>query len=196
MAGLNADFLPRSTLEAAGFRALGEDVRVHATAVLVGCETITLGSRVRIDPYVVLSVSGGLTLGDNIHIASHCSLSGRAAIEMADFSGLSQGVRVFSSTDDYGGEALTNPTVPEAFKRVQTAPVRLDRHAIVGAGAILLPGAHLGEGTAVGALSLVKGSLAPWSIYLGVPARRLRDRSRGLTAHEAAYLASLGQHPQ
>src|SRR5271155_5382631 len=112
MTGLNADFLPRSTLVGLGFRALGEEVLVHSTAVLVSCDTITLGSRVRIDPYVVISVSGGMAIGNNVHVAAHCSLSGRAAIEIADFANLSHGVRIFTSTDDYSGASLTNPTVP------------------------------------------------------------------------------------
>jgi dTDP-4-amino-4,6-dideoxy-D-glucose acyltransferase len=102
MTGLNVDFPQRSTLEGLGFRALGEEVLVHRSAVLVGCETISLGSRVRIDPYVVISVSDGLAIGNNVHLAAHCSLSGRAVIDLADFCGLLQGVRIFSSTDDYG----------------------------------------------------------------------------------------------
>src|SRR5712692_5867974 len=51
---------------------------------------------------------------------------------------------------------------------------------VVGAGSIVLPGCNIAEGTTVGALSLVKSSLAPWGIYAGVPVRRLRDRSRAL----------------
>lgn len=191
MTGLNVDFLPRSTLEGLGFRALGNDVLVHGTAVLVGCDAIALGSRVRIDPYVVISVSGGLAIGNNVHIAAHCSLSGRAAISFADFCGLSQGVRVFSSTDDYGGASLTNSTVPEMFKAVRSASVRMGRHVIVGAGSVILPGAELSDGAAIGALSMVSGTLDPWSIYAGVPLRRLGDRRRDLASIEAAYAATL-----
>lgn len=190
MSGLNADFLPRSALEALGFKALGEDVRVHSTAVLVGCEMISLGSRIRIDPYVVISVSGGISVGSNVHIATHCSLSGRAAVEIGDFCGLSQGVRVFASTDDFSGSALTGPTVPKEFTAVRSAPVRIGRHAVVGAGSVLLPGAELEEGVAVGALSMVDRRLEGWSIYAGAPARRLGDR-HDLSQHEAAYLAQL-----
>jgi len=53
----------------------------------------------------------------------------------------------------------------------------------------VLPGCDIGEGTTVGALSLVKASLAEWGIYAGVPARRLRDRSRDLLALERELLA-------
>jgi dTDP-4-amino-4,6-dideoxy-D-glucose acyltransferase len=119
MTGLNVDFLPRSTLEGLGFRALGEEVLVHSTAVLVGCETITLGSRVRIDPYVVISASGGLAIGNNAHLAGHSSLSGRAVIDLSDFCGLCQGVWIFPSTNDYGGSSRADPTIPDTFNRWQ-----------------------------------------------------------------------------
>jgi acetyltransferase-like isoleucine patch superfamily enzyme len=48
----------------------------------------------------------------------------------------------------------------------------------VGAHSVVLPGVRLAEGAAVGALSLVKGSLEPWSVYGGVPARSLGPRRR------------------
>ena len=39
-----------------------------------------------------------------------------------------------------------------------------------------------------GAQSLVKESLAPWGMYAGCPVRRIRERSRALLKHEAAFL--------
>lgn len=190
--GLNADYLTKDALTALGFQCLGEDVLVHSTAVLNFCEKISLGSRIRIDPYVVISVSGGIAIGDNVHVACHCTLTGRSPIELADFCGFSDGVRAFSSSDDYKGRALTNPTVPEPFRAVESAPIRIGRHVIVGTGSVILPGADLGEGVAVGALSLVNRPLEPWSIYAGAPVRRLCERSRSLLSLETKYLVSLG----
>jgi acetyltransferase-like isoleucine patch superfamily enzyme len=190
MTGLNAEYLPAHALAALGFRSLGAKVMVHATAVLVNCSNIALGSNVRIDPYVVVSAGeGGISLGDQVHIAAHCSLVGSATIEMDAFAGLSQGVRIFSASDDYSGATLTNPTVPARFRSMSSAPVSLGRHAIVGANSVLLPGSRLGEGTAVGALSLVNKPLDPWRIYGGVPVRLLGVRSRDLLEAETRYLA-------
>ena len=31
---------------------------------------------------------------------------------MKDFSGISQGVKIYSNNDDYSGNFMTNPTVP------------------------------------------------------------------------------------
>ena len=72
---------------------------------------------------------------------------------------------IFSSSDDYSGNSLTNPTVPDVFKSNKSLPVRLGRHSIVGANSIILPGSDIGDGVAVGALSLVNRNLDAWSIY-------------------------------
>jgi galactoside O-acetyltransferase len=113
-------------------------------------------------------------------------------VVLEDFSGLSQGVKIYTHSDDYSGESLTNPTVPRAFLSLQGGAVSIGRHAIIGAGSVILPGADIGEGTAVGALSLVTKPLEPWGIYAGVPARRLKDRSRALLNRETELLCLSG----
>jgi galactoside O-acetyltransferase len=105
---------------------------------------------------------------------------------------LSQRVSIYSATDDYTGTALTNPTVPREYLNVRTAPVHLGRHVIVGSGSVILPGVWIGEGAAVGALSLVHRDLPEWGIYAGTPARRLRDRSKAMLAAEATLLRHAG----
>ena len=45
------------------------------------------------------------------------------------------------------------------------APVKLGKHVIVGSGSVVLPGAELGEGVAVGAISFVSRSLEPWDLF-------------------------------
>ncbi len=58
--------------------------------------------------------------------------------------------------------------------------VTLKRHVIIGANSVILPNLTIGEGTSVGALSLVTKDLDPWGIYAGIPVRRLKDRKRDL----------------
>ena len=97
---------------------------------------------------------------------------------LGDFAGLSARVAAYSSSDDYSGESLTNPTVPEAFSAVQHAEVIIGRHVIVGAGGVLLPGATIGQGAAIGALTLVTKPCAEFGVYFGAPARKIGERKR------------------
>jgi galactoside O-acetyltransferase len=46
----------------------------------------------------------------------------------------------------------------------------------------------LEEGTSVGAMTMVTKSTEPWSIYFGVPAKKIKDRRRDLLEMETAYL--------
>ena len=162
------------------FRKCGSNVRISRLCRIYGGSDMEIGDNVRIDDFAVLS--GAMRLGNRIHIAVACCLFGGsdAPITMDDFSGLSSRVSVYAKSDDYSGESLTNPMVPAEFKAVEAVPVVIGRHAIVGAGSVLLPGTHLAEGTAIGALSLVKGHTEPFTIYAGNPLRKLKPRSRHL----------------
>jgi galactoside O-acetyltransferase len=145
---------------------------------------------VRIDDFVVLTSGsdGEVRIGNHVHIAAHAALFGGGGIILEDFTSLSGRVSVYSATDGYGGEALTNPTVPSQYTSVLKAPVVLRRHSLVGAASVLLPGVTLDEGCAVGAMSLVNRDLASWGLYVGVPARRIRDRSQALLEMERGLL--------
>jgi dTDP-4-amino-4,6-dideoxy-D-glucose acyltransferase len=61
---------------------------------------------------------------------------------------------------------------------------------VVGAGSIVLPGVTLQEGSAVGALSLVKSDCEAFGLYAGVPARRLGERKRDLLELEQRFRRS------
>jgi dTDP-4-amino-4,6-dideoxy-D-glucose acyltransferase len=163
------------------FAARGDDVFIDSGARLFGTERISIGSHVRIDAFAVISAgAGGIVIGDHVHIAAHVFMSGAGRIEIRDFAGLSGRVSVYSSNDDYSGETLTGPTVPDELRAVTSAPVVVGRHAIVGAGSVILPGVTIGTGAAVGAQSLVRRDVPDFTIVGGVPARVLGERSRRL----------------
>lgn len=182
-------FLQQTDLKRMGFRHVGEDVRISERAAIYGASRISIGDHSRIDDFCVLSAGeDGIEIGRNVHIAVFCSLIGAAKITMDDFSGLSSRVAIYSSNDDYSGEYLTNPAVPTEFTGVTSAPVRLDRHVIVGAGTVVLPGVTAGVGAAIGAQSLVIRDCDEFTMYGGVPAKPIRKRSRRLLELERAYL--------
>jgi dTDP-4-amino-4,6-dideoxy-D-glucose acyltransferase len=59
----------------------------------------------------------------------------------------------------------------------------------VGAGSVVLPGTRIGDGAALGALSLAKGELAPFRIHAGTPARDIKPRSDRLLQLERELAA-------
>jgi len=180
-------FLSAIQAAAMGFKSLGENVLISDRAAIYGAERMEIGDNVRIDDFTV--ISGKVVIGCNVHVSVFCNVAGgTAGVTLDDFSGLSPGCQVFSESDDYSGNALTNPTVPSEFRRETRAAVTLGRHCIVGAGSMVLPGVSLAEGCSVGAMSMVARSTEPWGVYAGVPARRIKERSRDLLLLEDAYL--------
>ncbi len=184
--------LTHNAIERLGFFSVGRNVQLSERASFYGADRITLGDNVRIDDYCVLAAgSGGIFIGDFVHVAVGSTLIGSGKITMSDFSGLSSRVSVYSSSDDYSGAAMTNPTVPSRYTRVTHADVFLGRHVIVGSGSVILPGVKLGDGAAVGALSLVTKNCDAFGVYSGNPARRIKDRKRDLLEVERALRVEL-----
>jgi galactoside O-acetyltransferase len=176
-------------LKFAGFKRLGSNVRIAKNCTIIGLENIEIGDNVRIDGYctIIAAGSGWLELGSHIHIGAYCLLSAGDGIRMADFSGLSHGVQIYSRTDDYSGKHLTNPTVPEKYTHLTRGAVTLERHVVIGAGTVVLPKVTIGEGSSIGALSLVTKSLEAWGIYFGSPVKRLKGRSKRLLELEVEF---------
>ena len=175
-------------IQAMGFAAAGPNVQISDKATFYGMSRISLGSNVRIDDFCVLAAGvDGIIIGNHVHIAVGSSLIGAGKITLDDFAGLSSRVSIYSSSDDYSGATLTNPTVPDEYKQVQHAPVHLGKHVIVGSGSVILPGTTLEEGVAVGALSLVTKNCTAFGIYAGNPARRIKERKRDLLKIEIEF---------
>lgn len=149
---------------------------------------MSIGDNSRIDDFCV--ISGKVDIGRNVHVAPLCVVAGgEPGITLQDFSGLAYHAQVFSQSDDYSGVTMTNPTVPDLYKTEIKAPVIIGRHTIIGSSAVVFPGVHIPEGCSIGALSLVLESPEPWSVCVGIPAKRVKARDRSLLDLEAQYLS-------
>ncbi len=170
-----------------GIRKIGTNVLVSKKASLYQTEGMEFGSNIRIDDFCYLM--GNIKIGNFVHIAPFSNLvASDSFIEMQDYSGVSSRVSIYAVTDDYSGEAMTNPTIPNEYTKVYKAPVVLERHTIIGASSVVLPGVIVGEGSSVGAMSLVNKSTSPWSVNIGVPCRKIRDRSKNLLKIEEKFV--------
>ena len=82
---------------------------------------------------------------------------------------------------------MTGPMVEERYIHDIGKKVVLEKHVIIGAGSVLLPGSILHQGVAVGAMSLVKEELEAFKIYAGVPTKYLKERSRKILEKELEF---------
>jgi len=184
--------LNQAELKKIGFKNVGANVAISNKASFYGAERISIGNNVRIDDFCVLSAGkGGIEIGSFVHIAIYSSLIGAGKITISDYANISSRVSIYSSTDDYSGASMTNPTISSAFTNVQHADVVIDKHVIVGCGSVLLPGVHVAQGVAIGALSLIKRDCEAFFIYAGNPAKKIKPRDRNLLVVENNFLNSI-----
>jgi dTDP-4-amino-4,6-dideoxy-D-glucose acyltransferase len=161
------------------FGSVGRNVSVHRSCIIFGGKRIQIGSNVRIDCFSMLSPGEqGITIGDHVHIAAGCYLFGSGGkITIDDFASLSARVSLFTATDDFLLGYMTNPTVPDKYKRVTKGNIVLNKHAIVGCGAVIMP-CTLGVAASVAALSFVSKNVADFEVVKGSPAVKVTSRRR------------------
>jgi acetyltransferase-like isoleucine patch superfamily enzyme len=104
-------------------------------------------------------------IGNRSRIQDQVQLVGNLVIEEDVFIGM--GVMTSNDNDVYlarfglAGLDLHGPIIR--------------RFAVIGTGAVLLPGIEIGTGAMVGAGAVVTRDVAPWTIVAGVPATYLKD---------------------
>ena len=182
---LGGKYLNENELKLAGFKKIGKNVKIHTRSSIYGVENIEIGDNSRIDDFsVIICTNGFLKIGRYVHISNHCMISAKAGLIINDFAGLSPGVNIFTSSGDYQGNNLTNPTVPQEFVGDYSGKVEIGKHAVIGAKSIILPNVKIGDGASIGSLSLIKNNLEEWTVYAGVPATRIKSRSKRLLKFE------------
>ena len=181
-------FLSEDQVKNIGFKSLGKDVIISDKAVFYRPERMTIGNHVRIDDFCVLA--NNIVLHDYVHIALKSSIlsSANAVVEMEDYTGLGYHSLIFTMSDDFSRGAFINPTMPDEFRCLTEKSVHVRKFGCIGAGAVVLPGADIGEGTTVGAMSLVIQSTKPWMCYFGNPARPMLKRNEKLKELEKTFL--------
>ena len=180
-------YLPHE-LKKIGLGGFGHDVIIKKTVQLYNPSKIFFGNNVIVDDFCLITAEKDVVIKNNVHINAYSSIFGKYGIEMEDFSGLSCRVSLYSESDDYTGNSLTNPTIPMKFKpKYNTGKIHLNKHVIIGSGSTVLPGITVGEGSAVGAHSLVTKDLSSWSMYFGAPVKKIRNRSKKILELEQDF---------
>ena len=176
---MKTSFYTPEELAQLGLKSYGENVRISRYAQIYSPEKISIGDNVRIDDFCILS--GNITIGSHIHIAAYCAMYGADyGIIMEDYTGLSARATIYAAMDDFSGDYLIGPIHEDKSINVTGGLVQICKYAQIGAGGLVFPSVCVGEGTVLGAMSMAKQALIPWSIYAGIPAEKIKNRSKGL----------------
>jgi serine acetyltransferase len=143
--------LRMAALELAGVRL--EERRT--TTVMLGTEVwsaprVEIGARSIVGRHCLLDARGGIRLGRDVNVSSYTRFMTAKHL-----------------IDDPGFDAVYEPIV-------------VGDRVWIALGATVLGGVTLGEGAVVAAGAVVTGDVEPYAVVGGVPARKLRERSRDL----------------
>ena len=155
----------------------GNDVYISDSAEIRRPELCRIGNHVAIDSFFYCTTQ--LTVGDYVHIGPHVAVIGGAntGLTVEDFCFISVGAKLVCASEEFYGEGLVGPIIPNEYKDNQIVrPIILRRFSGVCANSVVLPGVEMAEGSVLGANSLLKESTEPWTIYAGSPARPIKKR--------------------
>jgi acetyltransferase-like isoleucine patch superfamily enzyme len=155
----------------------------------------TVGEDSIVDDFCYFSTK--VRIGRCTHIASGCSVAGGRdhTFSIGDFSSLSSGVKIWCTSDDFANDVVA--IIPDGCEQVKAhliaGDVELGHYTAVGANSVVMPANRIPEGTVIGALSFVPAGFAfePWSVYAGIPIRRVETRNRESVLAQVARLEDM-----
>lgn len=128
-------------------------------------------------------------IGDYVHISPYSVIIGGkdSTLIMKEFSGMSARTTVLAGSDDFTN-GMMNPQVPIKYRAPKLTTVTFERFSCTGVHCVVMPGVTLGEGSVIGANSVVTKDTEPWTIYIGTPARPVYFRDKTLIIKYAKEL--------
>lgn len=156
---------------------IGKNVQIHRSVVLVNPEVIEIGSNVRIDAHSIITAKQPIKIGNFIHVGAAVHIFGTAGVELHDYCGISSRVSIFTTTDDYNGGYLSNPTIPEMFKKSRAEKVTVEKHVLIGCGSVIMPGVTLRFGCSIGALTFIRKTVPSGLIVAGPKMEKVGNRN-------------------
>jgi acetyltransferase-like isoleucine patch superfamily enzyme len=176
---------------------LGENVYIGAGVKLVNPEYISIGDNVRIWDGCTLIArgEGGITLGDNVwlnervyldtewkdegyitvgagvYIGTGTTLFGHKGLEIGERSLLAQNITLTPYS-----HIFEDPHTPIIKQGGHSRKVSIGRDVYIGMGVCVMYSADIGEGSVIGAGSVVVKPIPPYSVAVGNPAKVIRER--------------------
>ena len=126
-----------------------------------------IGAGVHIYPAAKIWAPWNLTMGDRSCLANNVGCYNVAPITIGEDVVVSQDAYLCTATHDYNDR-----TFP-----LMVAPIVIESHAWVAAGAFLSPGITIHRGAVVGARAVATASVPAWSVAAGNPARIVNTRN-------------------
>ncbi|MBT2518463.1 acyltransferase [Streptomyces sp. ISL-90] len=171
---------PTVKLRSRGHITFGSRVRLGRYVSIDGLSRrgVHLADGVTIDDFAILRGSGvvrnlgvGISIGEHTSIGAHNFLHGGGGIDIGANCLLGPHVSVFTENHRF-----SEREVPIREQGEERRSVSIGDNVWIGAQSVILAGVTLGSNSIIGAGAVVSKSVEADSIYVGNPARKVRDR--------------------
>lgn len=131
---------------------IGKNVTLYPGVTFIGDGKIVIGDNSKIGQNVIIHASsnGGVVIGSNVSIAAQ--------------------TYIIDSNHKIEKENLINS------QGIETKQVNIGNDVWIAANATIIKGANIQDGAVIGAKTLVNKDIAPYSINVGIPSRKIGDR--------------------
>ena len=135
---------------------VGSGFRIGYSSELRRPHLVSIGDRFFTGPHCYLATNeySPLTIGDDVMLGPHCKIIGGNH----DYT--------------YAKGVLASNVFPRAAYR----EIVIESGVWIGTNTVVLSGAHIGEGAIIGAMSLVNHYVPPYTVAVGIPAKRFFSR--------------------
>ena len=137
-------------------------------AFLLRCFGAKLGPDCHIYPRAKVWAPWNLFCEDAVAIADDAEIYNPAPVTLRSHCIVSQRAYLCGASHDYN-----DPAFPMVWM-----PITVGRYAWIGARAVVQMGVTVGDGAILGLGAIATCDLEPWTVYAGVPARKIKERVR------------------
>lgn len=109
-----------------------------------------------------------LEMGDYACIGPRVNCYSMAKITLGDYALVSQGAHLCTGTHDIDDRSF----------QLKAEPIVIGNKAWIAADAFVGPGVTVGDGAVLGARGVAGSDLAPWTVYVGNPAKAIKKRGQ------------------
>lgn len=139
----------------------------------------SIGSNVSVGDHFTCGFGCNIRIGNNVSVNLNCTFIDCNSITIGDDVLIAPHVHLNTATHPVEWEERANPEWAPGSSvyrwRTYAKPIRIGSRCWLGAGVIVLPGVSIGEGSVIGAGSVVTRDIPPHCVAVGNPCRVIRQ---------------------
>lgn len=130
--------------------------KVAEIKILSGRLSIGKGFYMNRGSYIAVVDGGNATIGKNVNINRHSMIVCQDSITIGNDCSIGPNVLIYDHDHKFGAQGMK--------KGHNKSPVSIGNQCWIGGGAMILRGTTIGDGCIIGAGSIVKGTIPPYSL--------------------------------